>query len=170
MTFQGTQYTKMPEESREQKKCLVCGTMFTPRCGPHKYCSNICKDKWKYMCGKVTNETQYKNISGNWSRYFDRLLGKGRREFLTRQLLLEQLEKQQGLCALSGVRLTCQLKVGVKFKTNASIDRILPGKSYSPDNIQLVCSALNSFRKDTELNEFIWFCKQVTKYQERKEG
>lgn len=38
-----------------------------------------------------------------------------------------------------------------------------------PENIQLVCAALNSWRGDTDLQEFIWFCKQVTMHQEGKE-
>lgn len=67
-------------------------------------------------------------------------------------------------CALSGVPMTCILKRGTKCKTNASIDRIDAGADYSLDNIQLVCSALNSWRSDTELPEFIWFCKRVAEY------
>ena len=57
---------------------------------------------------------------------------------------------------------------GVTFKTNASIDRIIAGGEYTKDNIQLVCAALNSWRADTDLQEFIWFCKKVTEYQEEK--
>lgn len=122
------------------------------------------------MNGTVTNETQYKNISGSWSRYFDRLLGKGRRDVLSRTDLLELLEKQKGLCALSGIPLTCTLEVGKRFHTNASIDRIEAGGTYAPINIQLVCSALNGFRRDVSLNEFIWFCTQVAEHQHSKEN
>lgn len=82
----------------------------------------------------------------------------------------KELRKQKGLCAMSGIPLTCQLEQGKRFTTNASIDRIEAGGPYSPDNIQLVCAALNSFRKDTQLEEFFWFCEQVTNYQKRKEG
>lgn len=170
MTFQGTPYTEMPKESRKQKPCVVCSTLFTPSSGVHKFCSESCKGKWKYLSGHVTTHSQYKKISGNWERYFSRLLIHGRKETLTRQDLLNQLEKQNGLCALSGVPLTCQLESGKRFTTNASIDRIKAGEEYSPDNIQLVCSALNSFRKDTQLDEFIWFCEQVTNYQKKKGG
>jgi hypothetical protein len=66
---------------------------------------------------------------------------------------------------LSGIPLTCTLEVGKRFKTNASIDRIIAGESYSMGNIQLVCSALNSWRGDTDLKEFIWFCQKVTEHQ-----
>lgn len=169
MTFQGTRYTEMPEELRKQRTCRVCGTLFTPRSGVHKHCSETCKGKWKYLNGDLTTKKQYETISGNWSRYFDRLLGKGRRGVLSRNNLLSLLEKQNGKCALSGLELTCQLEQGKKFKTNASIDRIQAGGSYAPDNIQLVCAALNGFRRDTELDEFIWFCQKVTEFQNRKE-
>ena len=119
------------------------------------------------MNGEVTTKTQYAAISGNWSRYFSRLMRKWR-EGLTTQDCLDVLEKQQGLCALSGIPLTCLLEQGKRFKTNASIDRIEAGGPYSVDNVQLVCSALNGFRTDTTLDEFIWFCTKVADYQKEK--
>lgn len=169
MTFQGTRYQAMPEELKKQKPCQVCGKMFVPRSGPHKNCSEACKGKWKYMNGKVTTEKQYHRISGNWSRYFDRLLGKGRRGVLSRQDLLDKLEEQGGLCALSGIPLTNLLEQGIRCKTNASIDRIVAGDTYAPSNIQLVCSVLNGFRQDTALDEFIDFCRKVAAYQDTKD-
>lgn len=169
MTFQGTPYTETPKESRKQKECAVCGSLFFPNSGVNKFCSDICKGKWKYITGAFSTENQYKEISGNWHRYFGRLLQKSfRRGSLTREDLIKQLEKQNGKCALSGIELTCLLESGKRFKTNASIDRIVPGKEYSPENIQLVCSALNSWRGDTELSEFIWYCQKVTEYQKEK--
>ena len=47
------------------KTCVVCSTKFKPKSGPHKFCSEQCKGKWKYIIGTVTTETQYKKISGN---------------------------------------------------------------------------------------------------------
>lgn len=167
-TFQGTPYTEMPEELKKQKECPICSFKFFPNSGSHKYCSDNCKTKGRHQLGKTTTSAQYKNISGNWDRYFNRLLQKAfRRGQLTKGLLKEQLTLQKGLCALSGIELTCWLESGRRFKTNASIDRIRPGEPYSIDNIQLICSALNSWRGDTELKEFVWFCKQVTEYQEK---
>ena len=160
----------MPEEKKLKKNCVICGTEFVARSGPHKFCSQTCKDKHNQTKGSMTCKRQYERISGDWTRYFNRLNRRtGKRPVLTTQHMLDQLEKQKGLCALSGVPLTCLLEQGKKFKTNASIDRIIAGGEYTPDNIQLVCAALNSWRMDTELNEFIWFCQQVTKHQEGKE-
>lgn len=167
MPFQGIPYTEKPESERCKKNCKVCSKEFIPKSGVNKFCSETCRGKWKYLSGHTTTESQYKLISGNWDRYFSRLLRK--RPGISREDLLELLSKQNGKCAISGVTLTCILEVGTRCKTNASIDRILAGKEYSKDNIQLVCSALNSWRADTDLQEFIWWCKQVTTWQEIKE-
>lgn len=150
----------------KSKSCAVCGTVFTPKSGRHKFCTESCKGKWKYITGSMTTEVQYKLISGNWSRYISRLLycGGRRRDLLTREVLLARLEKQNYLCALSGVPLTCELSKGVTCNTNASVDRIIPGGSYTPDNIQLVCVVLNNWRYDTTIAEFIRWCKKVAEY------
>lgn len=169
MTFQGTRYTEMPKELRKQKPCYICGTLFIPNSGVNKFCSVKCKTKKNQQEGSMTVAMQYKRISGDWTKYFNRLMRRtGKRPLLTTKDLLFVLEKQQGLCALSGIPLTCLLEQGKKFKTNASIDRIIAGGEYTKDNIQLVCAALNSWRADTDLQEFIWFCKKVTEYQEEK--
>lgn len=144
--------------------CVVCGSEFKPSSGVHKFCGPVCKGKWQYITGRASTENQYKNISGNWIRYFQRLCCRShKRVDLTFEDCLEILNKQNGKCALSGINLTCQLEKGKKFKTNASLDRIDAGGPYIKENIQLVCSALNSWRSDTDLPEFIWWCKQVAK-------
>lgn len=122
------------------------------------------------MSGQMTTESQYELISGNWDRYFSRLLYHGRKGQLTREDLLLLLEKQKGLCALSGEPLTCILEKGKKCRTNASIDRLEAGGSYAPENVQLVCAVLNGFRIDTPLDEFIEFCHKVSDYQRKKGG
>ena len=71
------------------------------------------------------------------------------------------LEKQNYKCAISGLDLTCFLDKGTKFWSNASVDRINAGGSYTPDNIQLVCRAVNSWRSDMPLKDFIEICKAV---------
>jgi hypothetical protein len=146
----------------KHKPCAVCGTKFKPKSGIHKFCSEKCKGKHKYLTGEITTESQYKYISGNWQRYFSRLVNRSRgRAELTVEELLEVLENQDYKCALSGVELTCKLEKGTVFKTNASIDRIEAGGPYIKENIQLVCRALNSWRGDTPVEEFIWWCKRV---------
>ena len=148
------------------KECVVCKNTFVPKSGINKFCSQECKGKWKYMTGQVTTKSQYEKISGNWSRYISRLLYAGgrKRDGLTRKQLLDKLKNQDYKCALSGIEMTCQLKKGVKFPYNVSIDRIEAGGPYSIDNIQLVCRALNSWRSDTSIEDFIKICRAVAKH------
>lgn len=51
-----------------------------------------------------------------------------------------------------------------------SLNRIEAGGSYTKDNIQLVCRAVNSWRSNMPLKDFIDVCKAVASYQERLEG
>lgn len=145
--------------------CVECGIDFVG-VKQQRFCSVECKGKHPYSTGKVTTKSQYDGISGNWTKYFGRIINSkaSRRENLNPKMMLELLEKQQGKCALSGVELTCQLEVGFKSKTNASIDRLDAGGPYIKDNIQLVCKAVNSFRNNLSVEEYKWWCKQVTDY------
>jgi len=148
------------------KPCAVCGAEFTPHSGVHKFCSVQCKGKWQYITGAQSTENQYKQISGNWARYCARLLyyGGRKRDQLTKQILLDKLQAQDYKCALSGVPLTCDLSKGVVSQTNASVDRIVAGGSYTEDNIQMVCRALNHWRADTSIEDFVAWCRRVVDY------
>lgn len=150
------------------KQCEYCGveTYMYPN---QKFCCQECKGKHKYHLKLVTTETQYKKISGNWKQYFLRLVHqhKRKKDGLTRDHLLNLLKKQNYKCALTGVELTCKLERGVTCKTNASIDRINAGEKYTPDNIQLVCKAINSFRNDLSIDEFIEWCAKVVEYNKK---
>lgn len=152
------------------KGCLVCYNFFTPKSGVHKFCSEQCKGKWKYITGDKSTTNQYKEISGNWRRYVSRLMyyGGRKRDKLNRDIILNKLEEQNYKCALSGVDLTCNLEKGIRYSTNASVDRIIPGGPYTEDNIQLVCRALNSWRADVSINEYTDWCRKVVDYQTKK--
>ena len=88
---------------------------------------------------------------------------------VTAQDLLTLLNKQKGKCVLSGTKLTCEKVKGKYVKTNASIDRIIAGGEYNIENVQLVCRAVNSFRHDLTISEFITWCKRVAKNGIRKQ-
>lgn len=165
--FKNRAFHLIPKEDRVLRQCLICSTEFTPNSGVHKYCSVTCKGKAKYIFKQETTDSQYARISGNWQKYITRLINRShQRDQLKVSDILELLEKQNYLCALSGIPLTCTLERGKKFKTNLSLDRIDAGGPYIKENIQLVCAALNSWRSDTDLAEFIWFCKKVADWQE----
>lgn len=149
------------------KACAVCATEFTPKSGVNKFCSTTCRGKWKYITGDGSTENQYLRISGNWQRYMARLLyyGGRKRDKLTRDMLLRKLEEQDYRCALTGVSLTCDLSKGVRCRTNASVDRIVAGGPYTYDNIQLVCRAVNFWRSDLPVAEFVEWCRLVVSHQ-----
>ena len=153
----------------KEKPCVVCGEEFKPRTGIAKFCSEQCKGKWQYISGRLTTESQYKTISGSWSRYFDRLLARNYRGDITRNDLLKLLARQGGRCALTGELMTCQLIKGQRTWTNASMDRIQPGGPYSKSNVQLVCVAVNLFRVNIPVDEFILWCRKVADYAQQKQ-
>lgn len=150
----------------ERKACPVCEAEFTPRSGAHKFCSAPCKGEWKYITGTHSTENQYRVISGNWERYCARLLyyGGRKRDKLTKDILLRKLHEQDYKCALSGVPLTCELSKGIVSPTNASVDRIVAGGPYTEDNIQMVCRALNHWRADTPVDEFVEWCRRAVNH------
>lgn len=160
------------ENSFKEKECAVCSALFKPKSGVHKFCSESCKGKWKYLSGTCSTENQYKQISGNWDRYVARLMyyGGRKRDKLTKEVIINKLEEQKYKCALSGVPLTCELQKGVKVQTNASIDRIEAGGPYTEDNIQMVCKALNSWRADTSVEDFTEWCRKVVQHQDQQKG
>lgn len=117
----------------------------------------------------LSTEIQYQTISGNWKRYFSRILARTQRNNLTVENLLELLEKQNGLCALTNEPLTCILVKGKTYRTNASIDRIQAGGPYTLDNVRLVCRIVNTMRWDMCDKELIHWCRKVLHAQTSKE-
>lgn len=168
--FNGTSFHDCTQV--KPRLCKVCEGEFKPSSGAHRFCSEQCKGKWQYLSGRVTTDSQYKEISGNWDRYLSRLLyAAGRkRDKLTREELLETLVRQDYKCAISGLPLTCQLERGIRFWSNASVDRIKAGGAYTKNNIQLVCKAVNSWRSDMPLDDFIDVCRAVANHNPKRES
>ena len=102
--------------------------------------------------------------NNDWYAYFRHILSKKKDSELTVDQLIFKVAEQDYKCALSGVELTCIHKRGTTILTNASIDRINAGKEYNYDNIQIVCRAVNSFRGNMEIQEFINWCNRVSDY------
>lgn len=74
---------------------------------------------------------------------------------ITKQDLLDLLEKQGNKCALSSVPISF-------MSANASVDRRDNNKGYTLDNIQILHRTVN-FMKNTLTNEeLIYFCKQIS--------
>lgn len=142
--------------------CLTCKKEFAPRKPWQKYCSVKCNNKARNW----SPDQQRAWVSGNWHRYFNRLIYTTKeRKLLTTADLLELLEEQGGRCALTGVKLTNILVKDRRIWTNASIDRIVSGGPYIRDNIQLVCTAVNGFRSQMSIEEFKQWCTLVAKFR-----
>jgi hypothetical protein len=64
--------------------------------------------------------------------------------------LMEMFAKQQGLCAISGVKMTWGdgEKNGKKSPVSLSIDRIDGSRGYEPENVRLVCWQVNLFKNE----------------------
>lgn len=79
----------------------------------------------------------------------------------------EKYEAQNGLCALSGIKMYIPKKSSernIKMPNNLSIDRIDSSKEYKKDNIQLVCLALNYAKNNFSNNDMIDFIKSIKNY------
>lgn len=81
---------------------------------------------------------------------------------------MNKLASQKYKCAITGVDLTCNLERGKKYMTNASIDRINAGGLYVEENIQIVCRAVNQWRCDIPLPEFVEWCRKVVEHNDTK--
>ena len=139
------------------KYCKVCTEKFSTAHPNFLCCSHECS-----AINKVN--TRYKRINGDWDAYFKHLLSTKVNSDLTPRKLINILKKQNYRCALSGMPLTCSIIRGVPSRTNVSIDRLSAGGVYNRYNVQLVCRAINSFRGNMTVDEFINWCKKVAKY------
>lgn len=76
----------------------------------------------------------------------------------------KQFEKQNGICALSGLKLKTPKHSGERCPKTPdviSIDRINSNKPYTKDNIQLVCVALNYAKNSFTNDEIKNFLKSI---------
>lgn len=87
---------------------------------------------------------------------------------ITHQTILDLYYLQGGKCALTGLHLTYERdRYGGQF--NASIDRINSKLGYLPDNVRLVCKAVNIFRGKLTDTELLWWCKTLVSFMETGE-
>lgn len=76
---------------------------------------------------------------------------------LTTKFLTQLWEKQQGLCARTGVEMG---RIGDKW-LSPSIDRINPQKGYTEDNVHWVCWRYNDAKKAMSDDAFVALCLAV---------
>ena len=119
--------------------------------------------------GRKWREKQREEIHGNFELYFKRLVK--RVKTISAEDCLDIYKQQKGLCAISGVPLTCIVgKLGEHPKTNASIDRIIHGEhggQYTKENVRLVCAIVNSMRLNQSDEELLWWSHQIIQNSQR---
>jgi hypothetical protein len=86
--------------------------------------------------------------------------------YLDKDDLIGLYIEQNGLCALSGFKLTFGMG---NVPTHVSVDRIDSGKDYTLDNVQLVCRVVNIMKNDQDQRQFVKWCKRVTLAALRKQ-
>ena len=133
----------------------VCGESFETTSTTGKFCSESCKK------GQQIHRS-YRMMHNNPEKYFKHALYKKGRELLTVEFLMGVLEEQNGLCAISGQKLTFTKKPNCgRINTNASIDQILAGGGYTEDNVQLVCDVVNRMKIDMTETELKFWCSAI---------
>ena len=141
--------------------CLKCGiTIEKPK---RKFCCKNHKDQYNN-----SNKYDHKYTKAYRSRtaenFIRHLLSyKKRSETLTIEEVMVIYTNQNGKCALSGVEMAFT-QSGGKCPTNISIDRIDSSLGYSKDNVQLVCSLVNTMKMQYSKEELIKWCKAIVEF------
>jgi len=144
------------------RNCIVCSTEFETNHPNYLCCSEECT-----KVNKINR--RYERENNDWEAYFKHLLSKKKDSDLTVAQLIGKVAEQDYKCALTGDELTCIHERGKTILTNASLDRINPGKEYNYDNVQIVCRAVNNFRADMSVPQFITWCIKVAEHAIRKQ-
>jgi len=74
--------------------------------------------------------------------------------------LLGVYERQSGICAISGVKMT-HLAGSGRVLTNISIDRIDSSKGYLRGNVQFVCDIVNRMKSDMSQADLLSWCRNI---------
>lgn len=72
--------------------------------------------------------------------------------------------KQDGCCAISGIKLILPTSKSRTKNSTASLDRIDSNKGYTIDNIQWVHKTINQMKWTIDQKEFVEWCKVVAKH------
>ena len=138
-----------------------------------KNTNNKTRDCLNYVCKKCYSTTYNRNrIANTIANKLDTILKarfndakqRARKHNIYNDLTIKDLyelwNKQNGKCAISGIDMTTDSYAG-RISTNISIDKINPLKGYTKSNIQLVCSAVNMMKGSMDMDEFLFFCKNI---------
>lgn len=149
-------------KTKEHNNCLQCNTLLKGK-SQQKFCcikcgyiwrkNNIYKYKYSYA---HRNKSPYNFMRSLLSKKY------GERKEISPEFLQKLYEKQNGLCAISGIEMSYVAGQG-RIGTNISIDRIDPDKGYTQDNIQLVTCDVNRIKGVLSMNELYELCTNIIK-------
>lgn len=133
-----------------------------------RYCSNQCRAN-DFKVNRTHEEEMaiqlkrsYSMMNNNPEKYIKHLLQKPARKHIPLKYVMDLLEEQKGLCALSGKEMTFIKKVNSpKVHTNLSIDRIDSTKPYEIGNLQLVCAVTNVMKTTLTMCELVEWCQSI---------
>ena len=123
------------------------------------------------ICRRCRSAGKRKSISSSPYSYLSHLyshISHKRRDThgftIEREDLYAIYERQDGLCAITGIAMT-HIKDGKGKRkgtmANISIDRIDNDQEYDAENIQLVCFAVNIMKHTHSMKEFLRWCKLI---------
>lgn len=147
-------------DKRKRKRCVclcVCGNKITIRPGSlksNKQNNCGCILRHGTYVGKLSKDAfnKIKNNAKNRSISFE----------VDMQYLWNLYEKQNGICALSGLNIEFSMRV--KDKRTASIDRIDSNKGYIEGNLQWIHKDINRMKCNFDQIKFIKLCKLISNY------
>ena len=165
-------------------KCMKCGEFKLPeefhsdktreyRNGKSCYC--ITCEKEKRSGYSFSRENLKIRHNGDYKYFIKSLLRLSRgtdrrsRAELDLDKCINIYEKQNGLCAISGVKMTFIYGEGV-VDTNISLDRIDSNLGYSHDNIQFVCRIVNMMKSKYEMDYFVNWCDLISKNNKHEQN
>ena len=146
-----------------QVTCEGCGKVYTKQLSRHTYsikmgkkqfCSVTCSHIYATELARITNTIPFSahiNISKKNAKT------KGLEFDLTPEILKEMYEKQDGNCALTGIKMEMKKNSDTKNLFHVSVDRIDNSKGYTKDNIQLVLLGINYMRNTSSIEEVTHF-------------
>ena len=76
--------------------------------------------------------------------------------------------EQNGICALSGIKLKISTRVTDGINTTASLDRIDSSKGYIEGNVQWVHKDINKIKWGLSTETFIKYCRKVVEHADSK--
>lgn len=142
-----------------QKKIQSCGCIRR----------ETCKQNIKHAHLKFPNTYGFTGIGDIPGQHIGQIrTGAYRRKIeynISKEYLWKLFQDQNGKCALTGIDIWFKSrKSGKERKPTASLDRIDSNRGYVEGNVQWVHKDINNMKQHFGLEEFLTYCKMVTKH------